>query len=104
MAAATEASGSLLDAHLTVEERELLAECEQLAVERFAPLALAHEESGEGSKLDRGLIAAIAEAGLYERLYRRDEDGGWAVKAMELCLIREGLVEEDKPEVDEGSD
>ena len=83
---------SLLDAHLTEEERELLAECEQSATEVFAPLALAHEEAGEATKLDRELIGAIAEAGLYERLYRRNDDGTWAVKAMELCLIREGLA------------
>ena len=66
---------SLLDAHLTEEERELLAECEQSATEVFAPLALAHEEAGHGSSLDRELIGAIAEAGLYERLYRRSDDG-----------------------------
>jgi acyl-CoA dehydrogenase len=92
MAAGTEAQVSLLDAHLSEEERALLAECEELATEKLAPLAHAHEEAGNGSKLDRDLIGAIAEAGLYDRLYRRDEDGTWAVKAMELCLIREGLA------------
>jgi acyl-CoA dehydrogenase len=92
MAEGAASPASLLDAHLTEEERELLAECERLATERFAPLALAHEEAGHGSKLDRELIGAIAEAGLYERLYRRNDDGTWAVKAMELCLIREGLA------------
>jgi acyl-CoA dehydrogenase len=92
MATAAETSVSLLDAHLSAEERALLAECETLATEKFAPIALAHEESGHGSKLDRELIGAIAEAGLYDRLYARNEDGTWAVKAMELCLIREGLA------------
>jgi len=92
MAAGTEAQVSLLDAHLTEEERALLAECEELATEKLAPLAHAHEEAGNGSKLDRDLIGAIAEAGLYDRLYRRNDDGTWAVKAMELCLIREGLA------------
>jgi alkylation response protein AidB-like acyl-CoA dehydrogenase len=92
MTGTTEAQVSLLDAHLTEEERALLAECERLAAEKLQPLALAHEEAGEGSKLDRDLIGAIAEAGLYDRLYRRGEDGSWAVKAMELCLIREGLA------------
>jgi alkylation response protein AidB-like acyl-CoA dehydrogenase len=92
MAAPAETAVSLLDAHLTEEERALLAECETLATEKLAPIALAHEEAGEGSKLDRELIGAIAEVGLYDRLYRRDEDGTWAVKAMELCLIREGLA------------
>jgi len=90
--AATEAQVSLLDAHLTDEERALLAECEELATEKFAPLAHAHEEAGNGSKLDRDLIGAIAEAGLYDRLYARADDGTWTVKAMELCLIREGLA------------
>jgi alkylation response protein AidB-like acyl-CoA dehydrogenase len=92
MAVTTEAQVSLLDAHLTEEERALLAECEELATEKFAPLAHAHEESGNGSKLDRDLIGAIAEAGLYDRLYARADDGTWTVKAMELCLIREGLA------------
>jgi acyl-CoA dehydrogenase len=92
MAEATASAASLLDAHLDEPQRELLAECERLARETFAPLATAHEEAGEGSTLDRELIGAIAEAGLYERLYRRDEDGAWAVSAMELCLIREGLA------------
>jgi acyl-CoA dehydrogenase len=92
MAAGTEAQVSLLDAHLTDEERELLAECERLATETLGPIAIAHEEAGEGSKLDRELIGAIAAAGLYDRLYRRNDDGTWAVKAMELCLIREGLA------------
>jgi acyl-CoA dehydrogenase len=92
MADATATAASLLDAHLDDAERALLAECETLATETLAPLALAHEEAGEGSKLDRPLIGAIAEAGLYDRLYRRAEDGSWAVKAMELCLIREGLA------------
>ncbi|MBS1894295.1 MAG: acyl-CoA dehydrogenase family protein [Actinobacteria bacterium] len=91
-AAGTDAQVSLLDAHLTEEERALLAECEELATAKLAPLAHAHEESGNGSKLDRELIGAIAEAGLYDRLYARDEDGAWTVKAMELCLIREGLA------------
>lgn len=91
-AASTEAPVSLLDAHLTEEERALLAECEALATEKLAPLALAHEEAGNGSKLDRDLIGAIAEAGLYDRLYARADDGAWAVKAMDLCLIREGLA------------
>ncbi len=90
--AGTEAQASLLDAHLTDEERALLAECEALAAEKLQPLARAHEEAGEGSKLDRELIGAIAAAGLYDRLYRRADDGSWAVKAMELCLIREGLA------------
>jgi alkylation response protein AidB-like acyl-CoA dehydrogenase len=90
--ASTEAQVSLLDAHLTEEERALLAECEEMAAEKFAPLAHAHEEAGNGTKLDRELIGAIAAAGLYDRLYARNDDGTWAVKAMELCLIREGLA------------
>jgi alkylation response protein AidB-like acyl-CoA dehydrogenase len=92
MAGTSEAQVSLLDAHLSEEERALLAECEALATEKLAPLAHAHERAGNGSKLDRDLIGAIAAAGLYDRLYRRAEDGSWAVKAMELCLIREGLA------------
>jgi alkylation response protein AidB-like acyl-CoA dehydrogenase len=92
MAGTSEAQVSLLDAHLTEEERALLAECEALATEKLAPLAHAHEEAGNGSKLDRDLIGAIAAAGLYDRLYARAEDGTWTVKAMELCLIREGLA------------
>jgi alkylation response protein AidB-like acyl-CoA dehydrogenase len=92
MAGTSEAQVSLLDAHLSEEERALLAECEALATEKLAPLAHAHERAGNGSKLDRDLIGAIAAAGLYDRLYARAEDGTWTVKAMELCLIREGLA------------
>jgi alkylation response protein AidB-like acyl-CoA dehydrogenase len=92
MADTTATAAALLDAHLTEEERALLAECEGLATETFAPIALAHEEAGKGSELDRELIGAIAAAGLYDRLYKRGEDGSWAVKAMDLCLIREGLA------------
>ena len=55
--AATEAQVSLLDAHLTDEERALLAECEELATEKFAPLAHAHEEAG-GCHLRPWQIAA----------------------------------------------
>lgn len=47
MAEATDARVSLLDAHLSEEERGLLAETERLATERLAPLALAHEEAGK---------------------------------------------------------
>ncbi len=92
MAAPAETEVPLLDAHLGEEERDLLAGCERLATEELAPIALAHEEAGRGSKLDRELTGAIAAAGLYDRLYRRDADGAWAVKAVELCLIREGLA------------
>lgn len=94
MAGTAATVASLLDAHLDEAQRELLADCERLARERFAPLADAHEGAGEGSRLDRELVGAIAAAGLFERLYRRDDDGAWSpvVGAMDLCLIREGLA------------
>jgi acyl-CoA dehydrogenase len=94
MADATATQPNLLDAHLDEAQRGLLAETERLAETRFAPLALAHEESGQGSRLDRELIGAIAAEGLFERLYRRDDEGAWSpvVGAMDLCLIREGLA------------
>ncbi|MBS1860097.1 MAG: acyl-CoA dehydrogenase family protein [Actinobacteria bacterium] len=91
---ATAVATGPLDAHLEPAQRELLARCERLARERFAPLAAAHEAAGEGSRLDRELVGALAAEGLFERLYRRGEDRSWSavVGAMDLCLIREGLA------------
>lgn len=77
------------DAHLDEAERALLAQCERLGAERFAPL---HEAAPEGA-LDRALMRALAQEGLLDRLYRREREGWRAdVGALELCLIREGLA------------
>lgn len=77
------------DAHLDPEQRALLAECERLGAECFAPL---HERAPEG-ELDRPLVRALAEQGLLERLYQHQREGWSAeVGALELCLIREGLA------------
>jgi acyl-CoA dehydrogenase len=85
---------SLLDAHLDEGQRELLASCEEMARERLAPIAAEFEESGGDGNLDRPLVRAIADEGLFERLYTRDAAGDWSaeVAAMDLCLIREGLA------------
>lgn len=77
-------AASPLDVHLTPAQRELLARTAELARDTLAPIA--HE--GEPGRINRPLMAALAEHGLLDRLYA----GGGDVGALELCLIREGLA------------
>ena len=78
------------DAHLTAEQRALLAGAERQAREVFAPLVALDHESG---RVNRALVSALADQGLLGRLFTRDGNG-WRqdVSALELCLIREGLA------------
>jgi alkylation response protein AidB-like acyl-CoA dehydrogenase len=69
-----------LDAHLGEGQRELLATAAALARDVLAPVAA----TGEPGRINRPLLAALAEHGLLGRL----PDLG----AMDLCLIREGLA------------
>ncbi len=69
--------------HLTDPQRELLARCERLAREVLAPLA-----AGEPGGINRPLIAALAQHGLLPLALQRES----GIRAMELCLIREGLA------------
>jgi alkylation response protein AidB-like acyl-CoA dehydrogenase len=71
-----------LDAHLEDAQRALLAETAQLAAEVLAPIARA----GEEGRINAALLAALAEHGLFARLFAGE------VSAMTLCLIREGLA------------
>jgi alkylation response protein AidB-like acyl-CoA dehydrogenase len=85
----TVSSTPLLDAHLDVEQLELLESTTAAARERMAPVA----DAGADGVLNRPLVRELAAAGLLDRLYRHDGDAWRAdVGAMELCLIREGLA------------
>ena len=71
-------------AHLSAEQLELLRECELLARDELAPIA----RTGEPGRVNRALLAALADHGLLARLF--PAAGG--VDAVQLCLIREGLA------------
>jgi alkylation response protein AidB-like acyl-CoA dehydrogenase len=72
-----------LDLHLNQDQRDLYDRTRWLATETLAPIAAA----GEPGRVNRPLVAALAEHGLLARLFERDH-----VSAIELCLIREGLA------------
>ena len=59
---------------------ELLERAQRLGHETFAPIA----ETGEEGRLNRPLVRALGEHGLFARVF---EDS-----AMELCELREGLA------------
>ena len=71
-------------AHLGEDHRELLARTEALAADVFAPIAA----RGAPGRVNRELLAALAEHGLFGRVF----EAGAGIPAMELCLIREGLA------------
>jgi acyl-CoA dehydrogenase len=70
-------------AHLSDDQRELLERTKTLAAEVLEPVA----RDGEPGRLNRPLLRALAEHGLLDRLLGRG--GG---RAIDLCLIREGLA------------
>jgi len=72
-----------LDLHLNRDQRDLYDRIRVLATETLAPIAAA----GEPGRVNRPLVAALAQHGLLARLFERD-----SVSAIELCLIREGLA------------
>jgi acyl-CoA dehydrogenase len=72
-----------LDIHLNRDQVDLYERTRSLATEFLAPIAAA----GEPGRVNRPLVAALAEHGLLARLFERDH-----VSAIELCLIREGLA------------
>jgi alkylation response protein AidB-like acyl-CoA dehydrogenase len=75
-------------AHLSPEQRALLEETHRLAVDVFADVAA----QGVERRVNRPLVAALAEHGLLGRLFRRGDTGFVDTSAMDLCLIREGLA------------
>lgn len=68
---------------LAPEDKELLEHAEAVG-RALAPVAAA----GTPGSLNRKLIAALAEAGIVQRLF----PSGGEVRATELCLIRQGLA------------
>jgi len=72
-----------LDMHLSSEQRLLYEDTRRLAAQTLQPIARA----GRPDAVNRPLIAALAGCGLLGRLF-----AGGAVRAIELCLIREALA------------
>ncbi|BCK67874.1 hypothetical protein Srufu_018270 [Streptomyces libani subsp. rufus] len=68
------------------DEQEWCAELRALTAERLSPLA----EKGEEGRVNRPLIAALGELGLLRRLFPADG----ALRALDLCLLRESLAQE----------
>ncbi len=77
-----------MDFSLTPEERELQRKTRQLAEERIAPIA---EEADESSRVHSGLMAILADSGLL-RYCLPEEYGGYGIKVMRLCIVREELA------------
>jgi alkylation response protein AidB-like acyl-CoA dehydrogenase len=78
------------DAHLTPDQRELLAAAERQAREVLAPLAAADQRPG---RVNRRIVSELADLGLLGRLFTRGRTGWRAdISSLELCLIREGLA------------
>jgi alkylation response protein AidB-like acyl-CoA dehydrogenase len=73
-----------LDLHLSTEQRELYERTRGLAAETFDPIARA----GVPGRVNRPMLAALAEQGLLGRLFAKHR----RVPAIELCLIREALA------------
>jgi acyl-CoA dehydrogenase len=72
-----------LDLHLNRDQRDLYERTREIAAESLAPIAAA----GTPGRVNRPLVAALAQHGLLARLFERDQ-----VSAIELCLIREALA------------
>ena len=77
-----------MDFSFTTEERELQARVRDLAEEQIAPIAA---EVDESDRVSPELMAILAEAGLL-RYNVPEEYGGYGVKVMLLCIIREELA------------
>ncbi|MFH8568075.1 acyl-CoA dehydrogenase family protein [Streptomyces sp. NPDC017993] len=68
------------------DEQEWCAELRALTAEKLRPLA----EQGEEGRINRPLVAALGELGLLRRLFPADG----ALRALDLCLLRESLAQE----------
>ncbi len=71
-------------AHLTAAHRELLERSEALARDVLAPIA----SGAEPGRVNRRLVAALSEHRLVPEVLER----GREVRALNLCLVREGLA------------
>ncbi len=77
-----------MDFAFTPEQQALRDSTRRLAEERIAPIAAEADESG---RVHRGLMAILAESELLR--YTAPEDyGGFGIRVMNLCIIREELA------------
>ena len=77
---------------LSDEQRALAEDARARARDTLAPLAA----SGEPGRVNRALLAALAEDGLLGRLFPASAGGSRpddSISALELCLLREGLAQ-----------
>ena len=79
-------SSAALELHLDDAQRALYRRTHRLAVDTLKPLA----DAEPPGRVNRPLIAALAEHGLLARLFGRCGDD--RVAAIDLCLIREALA------------
>ena len=77
-----------MDFAFTTEQSELQQRVRRLAEEKIAPIA---EEADESPSVHAGLMAILAEAGLFQYCVP-EEYGGVGVRVMDLCIIREELA------------
>ncbi|MDA1129716.1 MAG: acyl-CoA dehydrogenase family protein [Chloroflexi bacterium] len=77
-----------MDFAFTPEQTELQQRVRRLAEEQIAPIA---EEADESPTVHAGLMAILAEAGLFKYCVP-EEYGGVGVRVMDLCIIREELA------------
>ena len=77
-----------MDFAFTPEQQALKDSTRRLAEERIAPIA---EEADESPAVHRGLMAILAESGLLRHTVPQ-EYGGFGVRVMNLCIIREELA------------
>ncbi|HEV2780428.1 MAG TPA: acyl-CoA dehydrogenase family protein [Actinophytocola sp.] len=73
---------------LAQERMALLERTEAVAAKELAPIAAA----GEPGVINRPLLTALAEYGLFDQIFPRGESGWLPTSALDLCLIREGLA------------
>ena len=77
-----------MDFAFTPEQQALKDSTRRLAEERIAPIA---EEADESPTVHRGLMSILAEAGMLRHTVP-EEYGGFGIKVMNLCIIREELA------------
>jgi len=75
---------------LSPEQRELADWIREIALSRLLPVA----GQGEPGRVDRDLLKAMGELGLFQRLFpgAADAVSGRATSATDLCLLRESLA------------